>query len=604
MKKLIFISFFLFSVCAFAQVSESFSDAESWTDRWSGDTDKFIVNDDEQLQSNAGQLAAAGSYYVSTPSTLANDCEWSFWVNLIFSISGANYVDIYLVANTDNMTANSNGYFVRVGGTNAPVTLYKRTGTASTAITALIAGVNGDIAQNRPMKIKVIRNADNSWKMQFDKTGTGNAYTVTRTAPADASPLLTSTNMGILIQQSTAAGPANNHFFDDIYAGEIIPDTDAPFVSSVSMVAGSNNQVQVVFSEPVAPVSVDNFNLASDEKPTAADLSADQQSVVLTFATIFSSGTSYTLFINNISDLAGNQLDASATGYPFGKVEAPSEKDLIINEIMFDCAADSEDYIEIYNKSNNFLDLTGLRFVKTSTATPSVQAIPANLIIAPQSYMAFVAHPDALREFFDVPDYAVIQITNFASGFFTNSGATIQLNDGTTVFDELTYSPKMHSPLISNTKGVALERINPNLPTNDASNWHSAAFNVHWGTPGYQNSQFSDDTSTITGKRVWAEPKNFTPDNDGDKDFTNIYFSSDDIGFFATVFVYDALGRKLRTLANNQLISPDAFIRWDGTDDNGKIVNVGIYAIYAEIIRTDGKREQFKFPCVVSAVKR
>jgi hypothetical protein len=38
------------------------------------------------------------------------------------------------------------------------------------------------------------------------------------------------------------------------------------------------------------------------------------------------------------------------------------------------------------------------------------------------------------------------------------------------------------------------------------------------------------------------------------------------------------------------LISPEAFIRWDGTDNNGQILNVGIYAVYAEIIRPDGKK--------------
>ncbi len=245
--------------------------------------------------------------------------------------------------------------------------------------------------------------------------------------------------------------------------------------------------------------------------------------------------------------------------------DMPREGDLIFNEVMFDSAADSEDYVEIYNKSDKILDLTGLKFTrKTATTTPTVH-IPAGTTIMPQSYLAFSVNPAQLREQFAVPETANIIAVNMGT-FLLNSEATIWLTDGTTTFDELTYSAKWHSALISESKGVALERINPNTATQDATNWHSAASNVHWGTPGYKNSQFNDGIPAKTGKRVWTEPENFTPDNDGVNDVTNIYFSTGDVGYFATVFIYDALGRKLCTLANNQLISPEGFIRWNGTE--------------------------------------
>jgi hypothetical protein len=308
----------------------------------------------------------------------------------------------------------------------------------------------------------------------------------------------------------------------------------------------------------------------------------------------------YMLNINAV-DFHENWLEIN--GYKMGIAELPEMGDLIFNEIMPNSAADSEDYIEIYNLSDKIIDLTGVSFMRiTSTTTPTVN-IPAGTIIFPHDYLAFTGNTESLREQFNTPEEANIVSVNLGT-FLPNSDGTIQLTNSTIIFDELTYSDRWHSPLITDSRGVALERINPNVPTQEPSNWHSAAWNVHWGTPGYKNSQFRDDTPAKTGKRAWAEPESFTPDNDGDNDVTNIYFSTDDIGYFATVFIYDALGRKLRTLADNTLISPEAFIRWDGTDDNGQILNVGIYAVYAEIIRPDGKKEQFKFPCVLSASKK
>ena len=56
-----------------------------------------------------------------------------------------------------------------------------------------------------------------------------------------------------------------------------------------------------------------------------------------------------------------------------------------------------------------------------------------------------------------------------------DQGKIVLLNASGDVIDELDYDHHWHSPLLTSESGVALERINPDLPTNLASNWTSAA---------------------------------------------------------------------------------------------------------------------------------
>jgi len=66
----------------------------------------------------------------------------------------------------------------------------------------------------------------------------------------------------------------------------------------------------------------------------------------------------------------------------------------------------------------------------------------------------------------------------------------------------------MQFPLLIYYDGVALERINPDVSSNDENNWHSAAESVGFGTPGYKNSQFV--SNIITDDNIVIEPEIFS----------------------------------------------------------------------------------------------
>jgi hypothetical protein len=149
---------------------------------------------------------------------------------------------------------------------------------------------------------------------------------------------------------------------------------------------------------------------------------------------------------------------------------------------------------------------------------------------------------------------------------------------------------------------VALERINPLLPTQNPESWHSAASEVNYGTPGYRNSQYREFSGNeTTQKTVWTDPEAFSPDNDGVNDVCFIHYKTETAGYVANAVILNQVGVKVFQLASNILLATEGFLSWDGRTDKGKSANVGIYILYFEMFNPQtGGRKKLKLPIVVS----
>ena len=107
-----------------------------------------------------------------------------------------------------------------------------------------------------------------------------------------------------------------------------------------------------------------------------------------------------------------------------------------------------------------------------------------------------LAHDDRLFQT-DMPSY------NNGEGT-----VVLQAPDGSTL-DLFRYNDDLHFALLNETEGVSLERVDPDRPSDDNSNWHSAAEAVGWATPGYENSQYSP-TAEASGE-ITIEPAMASP---------------------------------------------------------------------------------------------
>jgi hypothetical protein len=105
------------------------------------------------------------------------------------------------------------------------------------------------------------------------------------------------------------------------------------------------------------------------------------------------------------------------------------------------------------------------------------------------------------------------------------------------MIDQFSYNDNMHFALLNSVDGISLERLDFNRPSDDVTNWHSAAESVNFASPGYQNSQYIPVENTGS---VSIDPNVFSPDNDGYQDVINISYEFTEPGNVANIFIFDA----------------------------------------------------------------
>ncbi len=470
----------IFCQLHYAQVVDDFSDGNFTTNPvWSGNVGLFTAAANE-LNS---QSAIAGNYYLSTPSTLGVNAQWDFYFNLKFSTSGANYVDVYLMADVADLTSVNNGYFVRIGGTPDEVSLYKR--VAGTSI-ILIDGPDGSLnnSSNNPFNVSVTRDIANNWTLFYDD---GAASSLLAIGSVVDNSVTTSSFFGVAIKQSGAASPKNNHFFDNFSVGTIVGDTASPNIDSLVVVNATN--LDVYFNEPVELFSsqmlanyTGDFGLGNPNNALRDVL--DSSIVHLTFATPFANGKSYNLSVKNIADTLANSIVSKAAAFTRILIIPPNSGDVIINEIFADPSPQvglpTEEFVELYNNSNTTFFLKNWQFINTATA----KSLP-NFTLFPNKYVILC----------DVNDTAlytsygdVIGITSFAG--LTNGGDSLTLtNPYGNIIDKVVYDVSWYQDAVKDAGGWSLELINPKHPCTSSMNW-KASTNASGGTPGSQNDVY------------------------------------------------------------------------------------------------------------------
>ncbi len=302
----------------------------------------------------------------------------------------------------------------------------------------------------------------------------------------------------------------------------------------------------------------------------------------------------YTLQVKNVYDCSGNII-SSPTTVKAGRDEMPETGDIVINEILFNPPANGSDYVELYNRSNHIISAKTLYMANRNSAgniNSLKQLSSEDLLIFPGNFIVVTDNAVAVKEQFLVKTPgALIEITTMPS-YPNASGTVVLLNTLGEVIDELRYDEKWHFELITNYKGVSLERIDYNLPTQDKNNWHSAAASAGYGTPTYQNSQFKANEQ-LQGE-INISPGVFSPDNDGHDDFLTIAYQFPEPGYVCNITVFDARGRTIRYLVRNGICGTEGNFRWDGLDEKNQQISTGIYVILTEVYATGGKTKKFK----------
>lgn len=460
---------------ATAQLRDDFADGNfTQNPTWSGDVSGFVVNTQNQLQSN-GPAVTGTVLYLATPSQAAVGTVWEFWANLRLATSASNYADIFLMADKEELKAGDvNGYFVRIGNTADEVSLFRKDAGKSPVI--IINGEDKTVAtSNNLVRVRVTRSLGYTWQLEIDVTGTGQNYR-SQGMVTDATHKR-SAYFGVMVRYSSAN--SQRFYFDDFR----ITDTHAPVLESVQPL--STYSLELRFNEPLDQEQAQNpnsYTLNSTLKPIEAELD-ESGTILLTFAQSLRNGAN-TIAVTGIADLYGNAIPGTmelSFQYALPPV-LPGYNELLITEIMSRetpaIGLPAVEYIELHNPTEKVLTLQGIRYSDATSTT----TFP-NVLLQPGEYAVVV--PNA-----QVANFAsfgrVIGISNFPS--LNNTGELLQLRqpNGHLIY-AVSYSDTWYRDSAKRNGGWSLEMIDVSNPCAGAENW-IASNDSRGGTPAQPNS--------------------------------------------------------------------------------------------------------------------
>ena len=248
---------------------------------------------------------------------------------------------------------------------------------------------------------------------------------------------------------------------------------------------------------------------------------------------------------------------------------------IIINEILFEPRPGGSEWVEIFNGGEVALNLTHylLTDFKDTLQIPD-QA--GNLL--PGEYWVLTGD-SALMELVKHPDRVII-LSRFPT--LNNDVDELSLlSPAGRLLDRVRYTDDWYGHSVP--KGTSLEKINPWLASQNSENW-TASVAEQGSTPTEVNSVFVETPPVKTTLQI--QPNPFSPDNDGQDDFTVISVQLPSATGYITCRIFDTRGRLVRTLAINQPVGSTTHMVWNGLKDNGTPARLGMYVVLVELYST------------------
>jgi hypothetical protein len=370
-----------------------------------------------------------------------------------------------------------------------------------------------------------------------------------------------------------------------------LDDVTAPIVSAFSV--NSPIELSVIFNEGMDTLVPITINLS----PSVAVLSGyfTELNTYIIDAFTLAPNTTYTLTLTNGQDCWGNEINQTII---FGIPGQPEPQDIILNEILFDPQTGGSDYIELYNNSSKVIDLNQLYLANwDDEGISNYERIGTEqILLLPGEYVAITEDSVAVIE--DFIDYGIGRFVESDVPTYPNDSGTVYLlRLDSLILDYFQYQDDFHYALLSSKDGKSLERITFGGGANNKDNWHTASENFNWGTPGYQNSQFS---LPVNDGGVTINPQLFSPDSDGYNDVLLINFDLTEADNRVDVTIYDNQGRPIRKLKDNYFIGQTGVITWDGINDDGNKAEIGTYILLISVINPQGDETVYKLVTVLA----
>ncbi len=155
----------------------------------------------------------------------------------------------------------------------------------------------------------------------------------------------------------------------------------------------------------------------------------------------------------------------------------PLADPIVITEINYKSApeADSEDWVELYNRTGTAVDLTGWKF---SDGSGHVYAFPPDTVLWSNSYLVLCRDKIKFKTFHP---YVKNLLGNLGFGFSSDGESLRVLDPQNKIVDRVDYASVAPWPETANGTGYTIELTDVSSDNNLGANWRALTL---YGTPG------------------------------------------------------------------------------------------------------------------------
>lgn len=266
------------------------------------------------------------------------------------------------------------------------------------------------------------------------------------------------------------------------------------------------------------------------------------------------------------------------------------KNDVIITEVLFNPKEGGVDFVEIYNTTAYPINLQNWKLGN--------RMITDELIIfPPHNYLALTTNKPILTLHYPSSSLNnILQVPSIPA--YPNQQGNVTLFSSTdNLMDSIYYHSIMHDPLLTNVKGISLERQSVDF-NNILFNTFKSASTIHEGaTPGYENATNVDNL--FKKNNFFLSSKTMSPNDDAFEDILEIFYQFKSTEYYINVYIYNDKGTLINRLIRNQKAGQEGKLTWNGENESGQKVSSGYYIMIAEIFNNIGANERFKKAFVV-----
>lgn len=251
----------------------------------------------------------------------------------------------------------------------------------------------------------------------------------------------------------------------------------------------------------------------------------------------------------------------------------------VVNEIMYAPTNDLPEWLEI-KQNYSILEMENFYLV-VDEDTLSLPFFQAEFAIITSS----AADADTLQKIYNLEDNDIF--TGLPS--LSNNGEQIILLDQCkNLIESLYYYPCWNDDLV----GISIERVNSFLPAFE-SNWGPS---VNTCTPAAENSIFIE---IIPSKlKLKADPNPFSPFQG---EHTIFNYELPEVISKMTLRIFDLKGRMVCKLVNQQLMSAEGGIVWNGRGKDNVKLPIGVYVVLMQATSRESEKIYEKKTTIVIA---